>query len=71
MRVGKAAAGAVARPRRGLERQQIVPKIEMNGDTFPCCPIAIRIGQKLVWESGAVPALKSGDCAVIELGLHT
>ena len=46
MREGKAATGVIAVPAAGLQRDQVMAKIEMNGDAFPFRPFAIGIEQK-------------------------
>src|SRR5262249_43375936 len=49
VREGKAAAGVVAVPRAGLERDQIVTEVEVDRNSFTLRPFAIGIEQEWLW----------------------
>src|SRR5215510_14938886 len=52
MRERKAAASIVAIPPAGLEREQIVAKIKVDGNSFAGGPVAIWIQEKILWIVG-------------------
>ena len=50
MGVGETAPGFVTVPGTGLQRQEVMAEIEMDGDALPLGPIQIGIDQEFVFE---------------------
>ena len=48
MGMGEAAPGVITVPRAGLQRQEVVAEIEVDGNAFPFGPVEVGIDEKLV-----------------------